>query len=247
MVGARFEVLDTVIENGASETFFEPSVTMIVMFAYVPTLAVVGVPLSLPDTALNVAHAGLFAMLKRSGSPSASLAAGWNAYVALMAAAVAGEPEITGAVLSRLLARIEKLFSARVLRPSLTAMRMSVHQPTVVGVPESCPVDVLKLAHAGLLAIVKRRVVLSGSVAVGRNEYGEPTYTQLEGAPEMVGGVAAFAVVLRTAPSTSKAAETFNFDILTLDIRQTSVNSPPRARAHSEHSCLAREVGATGV
>jgi hypothetical protein len=211
-------VLDTVIENGASETFFEPSVTAIVMFAYVPAFAAVGVPLSAPDSVLNVAHTGLFAMLKRSGSPSTSLALGWNAYVALITAAVAGAPEMTGAVLSRLLARIAKLFSARVLTPSLTAMRMSAHQPTVVGVPESRPVAVLKLAHAGLLAIVKRRLVLavSGSVTAGRNEYAEPTYTQLEGVPEIVGGVAACAVVHRTAASTNEAAKTLDFDIWTL-------------------------------
>ena len=49
----------------------------------------------------------------------------------------AGEPDNTGAVLSRRVARIEKLDSARVLVPSLTAMRMSVHMPTAVGVPES--------------------------------------------------------------------------------------------------------------
>ena len=45
----------------------------------VTTLAAVGVPLSAPDTVLNVAHDGLFAILKRSGSPSTSLAFGWNA------------------------------------------------------------------------------------------------------------------------------------------------------------------------
>jgi hypothetical protein len=163
IVGARLDVLDTVIEKGASETFFEPSVTMIVMFEYVPTLAAVGVPLRAPDTELNAAHAGLFAMLKRTGSPSASLTLGWNAYVAPTSAVVAGEPEMTGAVLLRLVARIEKLLSARVLIPSLTVMLMLVHQPTVIGVPESCPVDVLKLAHAGLLAIANRRLVLSGS------------------------------------------------------------------------------------
>jgi hypothetical protein len=62
-------VVLTVIENGASETFFEPSVTAIVMFAYVPTLDAVGVPLRRPVAALNVVHAGRFTMLKRSGSP----------------------------------------------------------------------------------------------------------------------------------------------------------------------------------
>jgi len=47
---------------------------------------------------------------------------------------------------------------------------------------------VLKLAHAGLLTIVKRRLVLSGSLTVGWNEYADPTYTQLGGLLEIVGG-----------------------------------------------------------
>ncbi len=54
--------------------------------------------------------------------------------------------------------------------PSLTAMRMLVHKPTAVGVPRERPVEVLKLAHDGLLAIVKRRLALSGSLTAGRNE-----------------------------------------------------------------------------
>jgi hypothetical protein len=170
IVGAWLLELVTVIENGGNETFTEPSVTMIVMFAYVPTLAAAGVPLSPPEAELNVAHTGLFAMLKRSGSPSASRAEGWKLYGEPITTEDGAAPLSTGAVLSRLLARIEKLDSARVLVPSLTAMRMSVHQPTEEGVPESWPVVLLKLAHAGLLAIVKRRPVLSGSLTLGRNE-----------------------------------------------------------------------------
>ena len=49
----------------------------------------------------------------------------------------AGDPEITGGELSRLVARIAKVVNARVLMPSLTAMPTLGHQPTVVGVPES--------------------------------------------------------------------------------------------------------------
>jgi hypothetical protein len=44
---------------------------------------------------------------------------------------------MTGGVLLRLVARIEKAGSARVLVPSLTAMLMLVQKPTVVGVPDS--------------------------------------------------------------------------------------------------------------
>ena len=84
----------------------------------------------------------------------------------------AGEPDNHRRRVVAPVARIAKLDSARVLMPSLTAMRMSVQQPTAVGVPlRADPCEVLKLAHAGLLAIVKRRLALSGSLAVGRNEY----------------------------------------------------------------------------
>ena len=79
IVGARLAVRDTVIENAGSATFVAPSLTVIAMFEYVPTLAAVGVPLSRPVNVLKVAHAGRLTMLKRSGSPSASLAVGWNA------------------------------------------------------------------------------------------------------------------------------------------------------------------------
>ena len=50
------------------------------MFAAVPTFAAAGVPCKRPLLAVKVAHAGLFAMLKVSVSPFASLAVGVNAY-----------------------------------------------------------------------------------------------------------------------------------------------------------------------
>src|SRR6185369_3548634 len=59
----------------------------------------------------------------------------------------------------------------------------------------------------------------------------EPTYTQLEGVPEMVGGVAAFAVVHRTAARTNRAAETLDFDI-GLSGRSTNF------REHAHHARL---------
>jgi hypothetical protein len=147
MVGARLDVLLTVIVNGASATYVEPSVTEIVMLEYVPAL--VGVPDSSPVTLLNVAHAGGLATVKRSGSPFASLAVGTKLYWRPAAMDVRGVPEMTGATFLRLVARIENSSAELELVPSLTVMRMLFHSPTALGVPLSRPVDVEKYAHAG--------------------------------------------------------------------------------------------------
>ena len=49
----------TLILNVGSETVALPSLTLITIFAELPTLAIVGVPLSRPLPASNPAHAGL--------------------------------------------------------------------------------------------------------------------------------------------------------------------------------------------
>ena len=92
-------------------------------------------------------------MLKRSGSPLASLALGVKLYAVPGATAVAGAPEITGATLSREVARIENQIAELVLTPSLTRMRTLVQKPTLVGVPVRAPVLLLNVAHEGLLKI----------------------------------------------------------------------------------------------
>src|SRR5689334_11757379 len=68
-------------------------------------------------------------------------------------------------------------------------MRMFEVVPTfaAAGVPDSFPVVVLKVAHAGLFVIDQVSVSLFGSVAVGWNEYAVPTCTLVEGVPEIVG------------------------------------------------------------
>ena len=51
-------------------------------------------------------------------------------------------------------ARIENAGNETVEELSLTLMRMPSHSPTLDGVPERRPVDVLNVAHEGLFAIV---------------------------------------------------------------------------------------------
>src|SRR5215469_5700307 len=62
-----------------------------------------------------------------------------------------------------------KAGSETVVAPSLTEMSMFASVPTLAtaGVPDSCPVVVLKLAHEGLLAMLKVSVPPLGSVVVG--------------------------------------------------------------------------------
>ena len=69
----------TLMLNGPTEALSVPSDTEMVIPLYWPTLAALGVPLSLPVVASNVAHVGMFAMLKVSVLPFASLAVGVEA------------------------------------------------------------------------------------------------------------------------------------------------------------------------
>jgi hypothetical protein len=55
------------------------------------------------------------------------------------------------------------------------------------GVPLRLPVDVLKLAQAGLLLMLNVSVSLSASLAVGVNAYAVPCITAVGGLPEIVG------------------------------------------------------------
>jgi hypothetical protein len=56
--------------------------------------------------------------------------------------------------------------------PSVTAILMSVDEPmsAAEGMPLSRPVQTLKVAQAGRLAIVNMRKLSSASLAEGRNE-----------------------------------------------------------------------------
>jgi hypothetical protein len=97
---------------------------------------------------------------------------------------------------------IEKAFSAVVALPSLTLIWMFEYVPAfeAEGVPESCPVEVLKLAHEGRFAIENVSVSPFASDAVGRKLYAEPAFTDVAGVPLIVGalfdGVAADTVIV---------------------------------------------------
>src|SRR5579862_9206859 len=86
----------TVMLNGASDADADPSLTLITIFLNVPAFALDGVPASLPELLLKLAHDGRFATENVSGLPSGSLALGVNAYSAPSATLVAGVPLITG-------------------------------------------------------------------------------------------------------------------------------------------------------
>ena len=87
----------TVSLNGGSAATCLPSLTLIWTFGYSGLAPVVGVPLSLPEIGLNVAHSGRLLMLNVSVSPSGSLALGSKRYCSATLATVGGVPVIVGA------------------------------------------------------------------------------------------------------------------------------------------------------
>lgn len=59
IVGATLGRALTEMENGRSDALATPSLTLITIFEYTPTLAAVGTPASWPVLALKLAQAGL--------------------------------------------------------------------------------------------------------------------------------------------------------------------------------------------
>src|SRR6185295_8447185 len=74
-------------------------------------------------------------------------------------------------------------------------MRMLENVPTDAGVPESLPVEVLKLAQEGLFWMLKVSALPSASLAVGWKLYASPAVTDVGGDPAIVGARLAGAVV----------------------------------------------------
>ena len=78
-------------------------------------------------------------------------------------------PEIVGAWLvgAAAVTAMENAVSDALAWPSLTLIRTFEKDPVEAGVPESLPVEALKLAQAGLFWTLKLSAFPSGSVAVG--------------------------------------------------------------------------------
>ena len=103
---------------------------------------------------------------------------------------------------------IENAASAALALPSLTLITMFEYVPALapVGVPDSCPVAVLNVAHAGRFAIANVSVSPSPSAAVGRNVYALPALTVLAGVPLIVGALfGAAATVIENGASAALA------------------------------------------
>jgi hypothetical protein len=84
---------------------------------------------------------------------------------------------------------IAKAGSEALATPSLALITMPGSVPTsaAAGVPLSCPLAMLKLAHAGLLVTENVSPLPAGSLAVGVNEYAIPTVALAPGVPESEG------------------------------------------------------------
>jgi hypothetical protein len=77
-VAEPFATSLTVMLNAGNDTVVRPSDTRMTMFEYVPTCALVGVPLKRPVDVLKVAHEGRLEMLNVNLSPFGSRAVGVN-------------------------------------------------------------------------------------------------------------------------------------------------------------------------
>ena len=118
---------------------------------------------------MKFAHDGALRALKVSALPSGSPATGVNEYSAPPATLVEGVPEIVGALSAACCTSMENAGSEMGAAAPLTLITMLANAPAfaVVGVPESDPVAVLKVAQAGRLMIEKLRTAALGLVTIG--------------------------------------------------------------------------------
>ena len=81
-----------------------------------------------------------------------------------------------------------KAGSVACFRPSLTVIVMLPYVPTFAadGVPESCPLLALKVAHAGMLRMLNCNARPRESLAPGVKVYAWPAVTLAAGAPLML-------------------------------------------------------------
>ena len=168
MTGGWFAAADTLSEKLGSDALAVPSDTEITMPVYEPTLAAVGVPLRRPVVELNVAHVGRFTIENVNVWPSASDAVGVKLYACPTVAELEGVPLITGVRFAACTTSVNGASDTWAI-PSETRIVMFEYVPmfAAVGVPVSCPVDVLNVAHDGLFTIEKVSAWPSASNAVG--------------------------------------------------------------------------------
>ena len=155
--------------NAGSEADSWPSFTLITMLENVPTLALEGVPLTVPVDVLNAAQGGRFCTLKVSVRPAGPLAVGVNEYACPTETCVAGVPLIVGGTA---LTWMLNAGSEADSWPSLTAITMFENVPTfeLEGVPLTAPVDVLNAAQGGRFCTLKVSVAPVGPLALGVKE-----------------------------------------------------------------------------
>lgn len=93
------------------------------------------------------------------------------------------------------------------LKPALTLMTIFENVPLFedVGVPESLPLAVLKLAHDGLCDIENLSVVPRGPLALGVKLYFFPATTVAAGEPEMMRRCDPLALATPAARKTASA------------------------------------------
>jgi len=120
--------------------------------------------------------------------PDGSLAVGVKEYAVPAVTLVPGVPEIVGPEAPDTTV-IVKAGSEALATPSLTLITIPATVPTsaAVGVPLSCPLAILKLAHEGRLLMENVRPLPAGSLAVGANEYAIPTVAFAPAVPEIEG------------------------------------------------------------
>jgi hypothetical protein len=188
MTGTRFAAACTVIENTGSVAVALPSDTAMAMLEYVAASPAAGVPLNRPVDALNAAHDGLLTIANVSVWPSGSDAVGVNEYAWPEVTEDCGVPLIVGGLFAACTV-MENAGSVAVAVPSVTLIEMLAYVAAslAAGVPLSRPVEVLNVAHDGLLTIENVSVWPSGSEAVGVNEYAWPEVTEDCGVPLMTG------------------------------------------------------------
>ena len=161
----------TAIANADNDADVLPSLTLITIPEVLPTSAAVGVPLSCPVAVLKLAQGGWLVIENVKVLPDGSVVVGVKEYAVPTGALVFGEPEMVGPETPAATVTA-KAGSEALATPSLTLMTIPAEAPTslAAGVPLSCPVAMLKLAHEGLWVMENVRPLPAGSLVVGVNE-----------------------------------------------------------------------------